>query len=128
MMMALCRFIVCLNWPRVADKSERQEKRAMSRVLGAVRSHRVFLVITGVLTVVMTWPTVYYLLRPDLFWVPTRDRDVWMKFWDVWYGKLILAGKVEPAFTDSLFSLTDCHSCTTISAFHICWHLAYCRK
>ena len=52
---------------------------------------------------VMTWPTVYYLLRPDLFWVPTRDRDVWLRFWDAWYAGEILAGRAEYAFTDLLF-------------------------
>lgn len=36
-----------------------------------------------------------------MFWLPTSyGNDVYIKFWDIWYGKLILTGQADPWFTE----------------------------
>lgn len=56
------------------------------------------------LTLVLTLPTVSYVLRTDVFWLPTGDSlDVYSNFWDVWYGKLFLIGQADRFYTDLLF-------------------------
>ena len=75
----------------------------MSRIWSVVRSHQVFLIVTGVLTVVMTWPTVLFVFRTDVFWLPTNDSDVWIRFWETWYGGQALAGRAEYGFTNLAF-------------------------
>lgn len=67
------------------------------------RNHLHFIVIVGFLIVAMTWPTVIYVFDTNVFWLPMDSGDVWIEFWNAWYGKLILAGEAEFYFTDLLF-------------------------
>ena len=76
----------------------------MSRVRAALREHRYFLLVVTVLTLVMTFPTIVYVFRTDVFWLPTgMSKDVYIKFWDIWYGKLILSGQADLLFTNEMF-------------------------
>ena len=67
------------------------------------RSHLPVIVIIGLLTAAMTWPTLVYVFDADVFWLPSKNGDVWMKFWDAWHFQMILAGQADFFFTDLLF-------------------------
>lgn len=67
------------------------------------RNHLHFIVIVGILTAAMTWPAVRYVFDTSVFWLPTVNADVWMKFWDAWYFKSLIAGRADFYFTDLLF-------------------------
>ncbi len=61
------------------------------------------LVIT-ILTLAVSFPTIIYVFRTDVFWLPTGDsRDIYTGLWDIWYGKLVLAGQADRYFTDVIF-------------------------
>ena len=51
----------------------------------------------------MTWPAFVYVFETDTFWLPGRDIDANMLFWDAWYLKLLIAGQADFYFTDLLF-------------------------
>ena len=67
------------------------------------RSHLPVIVIIGLLTAAMTWPTLFYVFDADVFWLPSKNREVWGHFWDAWYFQMILAGQADFYFTDLLF-------------------------
>ena len=67
------------------------------------RNHLHFIVIVGILTAAVTWPTVWRVFDTSVFWLPTVNADVWMKFWDAWYFKSLIAGQADFYFTDLLF-------------------------
>ena len=75
----------------------------MSTMPSAFRNHLPFIIIVPILLVLMTWPTIVYVFDTETFWLPTDGRDVWMKFWDAWHGRSILAGETDFYFTDMLF-------------------------
>ena len=76
----------------------------MQRVRRALREHLRFIVVTTVLTLVMTFPTILYVFRTDVFWHPASgSHDVHIKFWDIWYGRQILTGQADRFFTKLLF-------------------------
>ncbi len=76
----------------------------MRQVLSLLREHRHFVIITTLLTLVMTFPTVAYIFRTDVFWLPTGDiLDVYIKLWDVWYGNQILTGQADRFYTDLIY-------------------------
>ena len=59
----------------------------MNALRRAVREHLHFIVVTTVLTLVMTFPTIVYVFRTDVFWHPAgSSHDIFIKFWDIWYG------------------------------------------
>lgn len=62
-----------------------------------------FFLIVPVLIIVKTWPTFFYVFELDTFWVPSDGTDVWLEFWESWYGGLIFTGKADLFFTDLLF-------------------------
>ena len=69
-----------------------------------MREHRQFLIIVTALTLVMTLPTILYVPRTDVFWLPgIGDRDALTEIWDVWYGSLFLSGQADRFFTDRIF-------------------------
>ena len=52
----------------------------------------------------MTFPTIVYIFRTDVFWLPTGDNlDVYIKLWDVWYGNQILTGQADRFYTDLIY-------------------------
>ena len=67
-------------------------------------SHRHTVIVVGLLTLVTTFPTIVYVFRTDVFWHPAgTSHDVYIAFWNVWYGKLLLAGQADPNFTNLIF-------------------------
>ncbi len=62
-----------------------------------------FIVVVSVLLVVMTWPTIVHVFDTDTFWLPTTNRDVWMKLWDAMHWKSVLAGKADYFYSDEIF-------------------------
>ncbi len=75
----------------------------MSGIFHTLRHHRHFIVIVGVLAVLMTWPALLYVFDSEVFWLPGENYDLWMKFWDAWYGQALLAGEAQFYSTDLLF-------------------------
>ena len=75
----------------------------MLKLSQTIREHRHFLIVVIGLIIAMTFPTVVYVFRTDVFWLPTGRGDLFMKFWDAWYGKAILSGQADFYFTDLLF-------------------------
>ena len=65
--------------------------------------HRHLFLVVAVLIVIMTFPTVVYVFKTDVFWVPVDSGDVWITFWNAWYFKSLVAGTADFYFTDLLF-------------------------
>ncbi len=76
----------------------------MRRIRSTLREHWHFLIIVTLLTLVTTFPTIVYVFKTDVFWHPGgAERDVYIAFWDVWYGEQFLAGQASPFYTDQIF-------------------------
>jgi len=74
----------------------------MPKLLNALREHRHFFIVVILLTLVVTFPTIIYVFKTDVFWHPAGDhRDV--PFWDIWYGKQFLTGQASALYTNQLF-------------------------
>ena len=75
--------------------------RAMKKTL---REHWHFLLVVSALTALMTFPTILYVFRTDVFWLPTGSSlDAIYEVWNVWYLPQILSGKQSYFHTSSLF-------------------------
>ncbi len=76
----------------------------MRRIRSPLREHWHFLIIVTLLTLVTTFPTIAYVLNTDVFWHPAgADRDIYIKFWDIWYGKQFLTVQADRFYTDLMF-------------------------
>lgn len=76
----------------------------MPKLLSTVRKHLHFIVVVTLLTVFMTFPTIVYVSRTDVFWLPTgRSEDAFIKLWDTWYAMKVLNGQADRWFTDLIF-------------------------
>ena len=75
----------------------------MSRIHAPLRNHIHFLVIMPLIIILMTWPTFYYVLDSDVFWLPSKSTDLFFKIWDVWYARQVLEGRADFLFTDLQF-------------------------
>ena len=75
----------------------------MSRLRASLYNHLPFIIILPLLIIVMTWPTFVYVFDTETFWLPSKDKDIFFKLWDVWYGRQILAGKADFFYTDLQF-------------------------
>ena len=76
----------------------------MNRLRATMQEHRHFLIVVTLLTLVMTFPTIIYAFKTDIFWQPAgSSNDVYIKFWDIWYGKQFLTGQADPFYTDLIF-------------------------
>lgn len=73
------------------------------RIADGLRKHRLFCLGFPLLLVVMTWPTIVYVFDASVFWLPAKNNDAWMKFWDAWYLRFIAADPGNYLFTDTLF-------------------------
>ena len=73
------------------------------RLSSVTRRHAHFYLIVVPLILVMTYPTIIHVFDASRFWVPSIDRDVWLKFWDAWYFKMVLAGESGFHYTNLLF-------------------------
>ena len=72
----------------------------MARLL---RKHLHFIIVVTLLTLVVTFPTILYVFRTDVIWLPTNDPDIYLHLWDAWYGKLVLTGQADRLYTNLLF-------------------------
>ena len=73
-------------------------------MLEIARRHFHFIVVTVVLVLVMTFPTIVYVFQPDVFWLPEKiNRDVFISFWDIWYGNQVLTEEADRFYTDLIF-------------------------
>jgi len=82
---------------------KRPEKEAL-KMRSVIREHLHFIVVVTLLTLVMTFPTIVYVFRTDVFWLPTgQSHDVYIALWDVWYGAKVLTGQADRFFTDLMF-------------------------
>ena len=75
----------------------------MAQFRKLIREHLPFVVVAPLLIVVMTWPTIAHAFDPKTFWLPTLDADIWLKIWDAWHFKQVLAGESDFYFTNMLF-------------------------
>ena len=75
----------------------------MIRLRELLRQHRHFVVVVTLLTLATTFPTIIYVFKTDVFWLPTTHWDVFIHFWDAWYGKQILTGQADRLFTNLMF-------------------------
>ena len=75
----------------------------MKSLLLRFRDHRHFLIIIPLLIIVMTWPLAQNVLDLSKTHLTPAIGDVLIRFWDIWYGELLLAGKADYFYTDLLF-------------------------
>ena len=75
----------------------------MPRLVSVLRNHLHFIVIVGILTAAMTWPTIRYIFDTSVFWLPIDSGDTFIKIWEAWYAPRILADPANYLFTDLLF-------------------------
>ena len=75
----------------------------MTRLTRTFRNHWHFLLVVSLLIVVMTWPTILYVFKTDVFWVPVDSGDVWITFWNAWYLESLIAGNANFFRTDLMF-------------------------
>ena len=73
------------------------------RLSSCARAHWRFLIGFPIFLVIMTWPTIVHVFDGSVFWLPTGNKDVWMKFWDAWRLPFIIADSRNYLFTDGLF-------------------------
>ena len=70
----------------------------------SIRKHLHFFLVTTVLVLVMTFPSIVYVFKTDVFWLPAKHCcDVFIEFWDIWYAKHILAGQADLFYTNTIF-------------------------
>ena len=75
----------------------------MHRLIDALREHRHFFIVVTLLTLVMTFPTIVYVFKTDVIWLPTPDWDVFIHIWDTWYGKQVITGQADRLYTNLMF-------------------------
>ena len=75
----------------------------MLRLMGFLRNHLHFIIIVPALIVVMTWPVTEVVLDADTPLRMAARGDVFMKFWDAWYGLRMLSGQEQFYHTELLF-------------------------
>ena len=75
----------------------------MHRLLSLLREHRHFLIVVSLLTLVTTFPTIVYIFKTDVFWLPSRNWDIYNWIWDSWYGQLVLTGQADRFYTNLMF-------------------------
>ena len=76
----------------------------MQRLRSTFREHLHFIVVVTLLTLIMTFPTVVYVFKTDVFWLPTGgSNDVYIGFWDAWYGKQFLTGQGDRYYSNFIF-------------------------
>ena len=63
-----------------------------------------FILVITVLVLVMTFPSIVYVFKTDVFWLPAKHCcDALQKIWDAWYVKQILIGRADLLYTDAIF-------------------------
>ena len=75
----------------------------MQKLRSVLANHRHFLIVVTVLTIVMTWPTVVYVFRTDVFWLPIDSGDTFIKVWEAWFVESILEDPANYSHTTMSF-------------------------
>ena len=76
----------------------------LQAVKRSLREHLPFLLVISALTALMTFPTILYVFRTDVFWHPAGgSHDVWIEFWEYWYWGEVLSGRADRFFTNLIF-------------------------
>ncbi len=76
----------------------------MRGLRAALNEHRHFIIVVTLLTIVMTYPTIVYVFRTDIFALPTgTSEDAFVKIWDSWYGGQVIAGNAHRFYTDLIY-------------------------
>ena len=73
------------------------------RLTASLRSHWLFFAAVPPLIIIMTFPIAWHVIDASQMWLPATNYDIWMKFWDAWYGERVFAGSADFYFTDLLF-------------------------
>lgn len=73
------------------------------RLAHAARPHWLFIIAAPIAIIVMTQPSLALVADVDTARVPTGPTDIFMKYWDAWYGEEMLAGRADFFHTDLLF-------------------------
>ncbi len=68
-----------------------------------LRPHWLFLIVAPIALVAMTTPTLHLALDTGAYRLHTGPTDIFMKYWDAWYGGEMLAGRADFYHTDLLF-------------------------
>ncbi len=75
-----------------------------ARIAETLREHRHCLLVVSALTLLLTFPTILYSFRGDVFWLPTGgSTDTFIKIWDIWYGGQFFSGAADRFYTDLMF-------------------------
>lgn len=74
----------------------------MHRLRRMFREHLHFIVVITLLTLVMTFPTVLYLFRTDIMWLPIGSAND-ANHWDIWYWERMLGGLEVRSYTNVIF-------------------------
>lgn len=74
----------------------------MHRLRSMIREHRHFIVVITLLTLVSTFPTVLYLFRTDIMWLPIGNAND-ANHWDIWYWERLLRGLEGRSYTNIIF-------------------------
>ena len=70
----------------------------------SIRKHLPFILVTSILTLAMTFPTIVFIFNTDVFWLPAKHCcDVFIEFWDIWYAKQVLAEGADQFYTNMIF-------------------------
>lgn len=76
----------------------------MRVTLRLLRQHLHFIVVTTLAVLIITFPTIVYAFRADVFWLPVgNSNDVFFSFWDTWHIKQVLTGQADLFYTNALF-------------------------
>lgn len=75
----------------------------VGRLARGLRPHWLFVVAAPIAIIVMTQPSLAIVADVDSLRVPTAPSDIFMKYWDAWYGEEMLAGRADFFHTDLLF-------------------------
>ena len=77
------------------------------RIVQVARAHWLFLIAAPIAIIVMTHPSLALVGDVSATRVPTGPSDIFMKYWDAWYGEEMLLGRAAFFHTDLLFSPTE---------------------
>ena len=75
----------------------------LSRFRKPLRRHAHFFCVIVPLILLMTYPTITHVFDTSKFWLPAVDWDAWLKIWDAWHFKQVLAGESSLYHTNLLF-------------------------
>ena len=75
----------------------------LRKLAGWLRPHWLFLIVAPIALVAMTTPTLHLALDTSTYRLHTGPTDIFMKYWDAWYGGEMLAGRADFYHTDLLF-------------------------